>query len=123
MIETKWEVKKGNKSVKAFLIKDEDNNIIQNLASAVTIKWQVKKNEKDAVALIEKTKGSGIEVDQPSTGYLRITVLSTDSAGLDVKKYYQGLEIDWGSGSTYEVYLYIDGRLTETFEITQDIVR
>ena len=119
-----WIVKKGNKSVRDMEIIDKNGNAVTNLADATEIKFQIKKNKTDAVALVEKTKGAGIEVNIPSTGYLRITLLPTDTGGI-LKKgdYFMALQIKWSATDIYEVRIKIAGIVSENFRITQDIIQ
>lgn len=116
-----WRVKKGNTSIQDMLVKDRDGNIVTNLADASTIKFQVKESKEATTKKIEKTKGSGIDVDTPSTGYLRITLTPTETA-LDPKRYIMACEIDWGGDNKYEVRIYIDNHETDEFIVEQDAV-
>ncbi len=117
----KWIVKKGNTSVQDVLIQDKNGADVTNLADAVHIKFQVKDTKTAATPKIEKTKGDGISVNTPSTGYLRIWLTPTDT-DIDVKEYYMALEIKWSNTVLYEVILLADGQETDLFEIEQDIV-
>jgi len=118
-----WTVKKGNKSVRDILIKDKDGVTVINLASAEEIKFQIKKNKTDA-ALVAKTLISGIEVDTPSTGYLRITLLPADTGTtLDKGDYYMAIQIKWSATDIYEVKIEIDDVETENFRVVQDIIQ
>ena len=115
-----WKVKKGNYSVQEIQCLDKDGVALTNLASATEIKFQVKKT-KTSTAAIEKTVGSGIEVNQPSTGYIRVTLLITDTDLLP-DTYYMGLQITWAGGQVYECVLKISDVETDSFVIEQDIV-
>jgi len=116
---SEWIIKKGNTAVQDIPIKDEDGNLIQNLATVTEIKFQIKET-KTGAALVEKTAGSGIEVNTPSTGYLRLTLSASDTK-LTPKTYYMGLQIEWGA-EVREVILKVDNVETENIKIVQDIV-
>jgi len=116
---SEWIIKKGNTVVQDIPIKDEDGNLVSNLAAATEIKFQIKAL-KTGVALVEKTVGSGIEVNTPSTGYLRLTLSATDTDQTP-KIYYMGLQIRWGA-EVREVILKVGTTEVQNLEITQDIV-
>ena len=119
-----WIVKKGNKSVRDMLIKDKDGNTVTNLADAEEIKFQIKEARTDAVPKIEKTAGSGIEVNTPSSGYLRITLTPIDTGTtLSVSNYYMALQIKWSATDIYEVRITIDDIVAEYFEVVQDVIQ
>ena len=50
---------------------------------------------------IGKTKGDGIEVNVPSEGYLRITLLPADT-GIAVREYFMALQLKWSDDEVYE---------------------
>ena len=116
-----WLIKKGNTSVQDIPVYDKDSVLLTNLATTTEIKFQVKKNKTDTTALIEKTKGAGIEVNTPSAGYLRITLLPTDTA-ISVGDYFMALHLKWSSSEIYEVIIEIDDEKTDRFRIQQDII-
>lgn len=117
-----WIVKKGNTSVQVLEVRDKDDNVVTNLSSATSIKFQVKEEE-DETSLISKTAGSGIEVDTPTQGSLRITILPTDTASLrSTDRYMMACEIEWSSTEKYEVYLYISGKETDRFVVEEHII-
>lgn len=116
---SEWEVKKGNTAVQDISVKDKDGDLVSNLADADEIKFQIKLLETGS-ALVEKTVGSGIEVNTPSTGYLRLTLSATDT-NQTPKTYYMGLQITWGT-EVREVNLKVDSVETEKLKIVQDIV-
>lgn len=120
---SRWTVKKGNTSVQEILIQDKDGEKVPDLADATWIKFQVKETKTTDTVLIEKTMGDGIAVDDPSEGYLKITLEPADT-DLDPQLYVMGLEIKWTDTVTrlYEVTMVADGEETEVFEIEQDIV-
>ena len=119
-----WETKLGNTSIQDFLATDKNDATLTNLATATEIKFQIKKTKKATTALVEKTAGSGIEVDTPTTGYLRITLTPTDTGTtLSVGDYYMALRITESDGKVYETNLSIDSTKTEKLRIRQNIVR
>ena len=112
-------IKKGNTAVQDILIKDKAGDEVTTLAAATEIKFQIKAL-KTGAALVEKTDGAGIEVDTPSTGYLRVTLLSADTGQIP-KIYYMGLQITWGA-EVREVIIKVGDIETEELRIVQDIV-
>jgi len=116
-----WKCKQGNTSIQDILCKDKAGSTLSDLGSASTIKFQVKKEATDASALISKTVASGIDVDTPTTGYLRITLLPADTAQ-DPENYVMGLEIKYSASEIYETVMYIDDEETDKFIIEQDII-
>jgi hypothetical protein len=116
-------VKKGNTRVLEILCKDENGATITTLASAEEIEFHVKE-EKDSIATkIAKSLVSGIVINTPSTGYITITLLPTDTA-LPPKGYPMGLQIKWDSDNIYEAYeITIDGVIVNTLKIVQDTVQ
>ena len=121
-----WLVKKGNTSIQDIPVyKKDEITLVDNLAIATEIKFQIKKDNTDAVALVEKTAvlGGGIEVDTPSAGYLRITLLPVDTGTtLSVGDYFMAVQITWSPTEIYEVNIKIDDIKTERFRIKQDII-
>jgi len=117
-----WIVKKGNTSVQDIPIYDKNGDLVTNLASVTAIKFQVKEGKEDTTPKISKTLGSGIEVNTPSSGYVRITLIPTDTA-IDVGDYYMALQITWSSTDEYETVLEIEGKETEGFRIKQDTIQ
>lgn len=117
-----WEILRGNSSTQEILIKDKDNAIVTNLDAAESITFKVKEKKTDTTAKITKTVGEGIEVDTPSEGYLRITILPSDTENLEPDLYFCGLEIKWSDVLIYEILLSFDGRPTEQFWVKQDTV-
>ena len=118
---SEWRVKKGNTSIQDILVKDRDDADVANLASATAIKFQVKPRRTNSV-IIEKTKGAGIEVDTPTTAYLRITLKPSDTANIP-KKYVMAIEITWSADVKYEARIYIDDNETYDFVIEQDTIQ
>ena len=118
-----WNTKLGNTSIQDFLATDKDDATLTNLGTATEIKFQIKKTKKATTALVEKTAGAGIEVDTPTTGYLRITLTPTDTGTtLSVGDYFMALRITESDGKVYETNLSIDNTKTEKLRIRQNIV-
>jgi len=118
-----WRVKRGNTSVQDVPIYDKDGvTLVQNLASATSIKFQVKEGKTDATPKIAKTETDGIEVDTPSTGYLRITLKPTDTA-ITIAEYYMALQVIWTADEVYEVNIEIDNEETDRFKVEQDVIQ
>ena len=118
---SEWRVKKGNTSIQDILVKDRDGNTVTNLAATTSIKFQVKPRKANSV-LIEKTKGAGIEVDTPTTGYLRITLKPSDTDN-NPKRYTMAIEAVWSADNKYETRIYIDDNETYDFVIEQDTIK
>lgn len=118
-----WIVKKGNTSQQDFEIQDKHGNAVTDLASAVSIKFQVKElGEEEGSPLISKTELDGIEVDTPTVGCLRITLLPSDTGIRVGERYVMGCEIEWGSDEKYEVYMYLNGKETNKFIVKEGVV-
>jgi len=119
-----WTVKKGNKSVRDFEIRDKEGVIVDNLGDATAIKFQIKKNKTDVVPLVEKDLILGIEVNKPDPGWLRITLLPNDTGVLlDKGDYFMAIQITWSPTDIYEVKIEIDEVESENFRIKQDIIQ
>jgi len=118
---SEWRVKRGNTSIQDILVKDRDGDTVTTLATATDIEFQVKEKKTNSFK-IEKTKGAGIQVDTPTTGYLRITLLPTDT-DIARKRYVMGLEITWSANVKYETRIYIDDNETDDFVIEQDTIQ
>lgn len=120
-----WTVIRGNTSQQEIPIKDKKGVLVTDLASATEIKFQVKEGRRNQESpLISKSKGDGIEVDQPSPGYLRITLVPSDSAGIrPSERYVMALQIKWVEDvESYETRLRINGELTDKFVVKAGII-
>lgn len=119
-----WIVIRGNTSQQEIPIKDKKGVLVPDLASAIAIKFQVKEERKESVsALISKDLVDGIEVDQPSEGYLRITLAPSDSQGIrPSERYVMALQIEWAGDDKYEVKLKINGKKTDKFIVEAGII-
>lgn len=73
------------------------------------------KTDPDLAAVISKTLASGIVVNSPSTGYIRVPLTSLDTS-VAVGSYFIGLQIEF-PGNIQEVVL-SDGVLT----VVQDVI-
>lgn len=121
----RWEVKKGNTSVQNILVKDKNDNIVTTLNIATEIKFVIKKTKTAVAALVEKTAVAlgGIVIDDPTTGYLKITLTPTDTGvTLSVGDYFMAIQITWSPTEVWEVNMEIDDVKTDRFRIKQDIV-
>ena len=114
-----WDVKKGNTVVQDISVKDKDGVLVSNLAAASNIKFQIKVL-KTGAALVEKSVGSGIEINTPSSGYLRLTLSAKDTNQIP-DNYYIGLQITWGA-EVREVILKVNSTEIYTVRIIQDVV-
>ena len=118
-----WKIKKGNTSVQDIPIYDKAGALLDNLADATYIKFQIKENKEDALPKISKTVGSGIEVNTPSAGHLRITLTPTDTNALAIANYFIAIEIKWSSVEIYEIILEMDGQESDMLSIKQDTIQ
>ncbi len=119
------ELKRGNAYDIEFLVKDKDGNPVQDLADTQEIIFMLKRDisDPDEEAVVEKRKTLGhIEVNQPDIGYLRVRLLADDT-DQEPGLYYVGLQLDYGNGKVYEVDLFKDGQIIETFKIKPDVIR
>lgn len=119
---SKWLVKKGNTSVQDIPIYKKDGvTLVDNLVDATNIDFQIKET-KTGIAKIAKTKDSGITINTPLTGWLRITLIPTDT-DLIAKHYIMAIQIIWSDTEKYEIKIYIDNQETDDFVIEQDIIQ
>ena len=112
------EIKKGNTATLEFKLVDNSNQLLTNLASTTEIFFMVKvaKTDSDIDAVIIKKKTLGeIIVDDPSAGFVKVSLTATDT-DITVKTYYMGLQLEFGA-----VINEIDTE--DEFVITQDIIR
>lgn len=117
---SKWRVKQGNTSIQVIEVKDKDDALVTDMASCSDIKFQIKERKSNSI-MIEKTKGDGIAFDDPSTGYLTITLLPTDT-DIDDKKYVMAIELIWSATLRYEARLYIGNKETYEFIVEKQII-
>ncbi|MBA7659174.1 hypothetical protein ES703_67147 [subsurface metagenome] len=118
-----WIVKTGNTSQQDFEIQDKNGKAVIDLASAVFIKFQVKrKGEEKGSPIISKVLGDGIEVDTPTLGCLRITLLPSDTSIRPGERYIMGCEINWGSDENYEVFMFLNGKETNQFVVVESVI-
>ncbi len=116
-----WRVKQNNTSSQVIEVKDKDDALVTDMGSCSSITFQVKERRSNSV-VITRTIGAGsIVVDSPSTGYLTVTLLPTDT-NIDPKKYVMALELVWSATLRYEARLYIDGNETYDFIIEKQTI-
>ena len=120
MSDKSWKVKQGNTSIQDFLCYDRDGVALTTLAATTAIVFEVK-TDKDKAAIIQKSKGAGCEVNNPSTGYVRVTLVPTDTE-IAIGDYFMGLQLTWGADLVYDLVLKIDNVESELFQITKDVV-
>lgn len=121
---TAWRIIQGNTYKQEIPIEDEKGVLVTDLASADTIKFQVKeKKEESESPLISKSKDSGIEVNQPEVGYLRITLVPSDTQDVrPSERYFMAVQVKWSEAKIYEYKLKIDGELTDKFTVRAGII-
>lgn len=118
------ELKKNNSVILSIKVKDSENNLIENLFEATNIYFTLKENKTDidSASLVYKTLGSGIEVNNPTTGYIKVD-LGTTNTNLNPGTYYIGLQVEYDN-SIQEVILKENLFTTiDTVDIVQDTVR
>jgi hypothetical protein len=114
-------IKRGNTANIEIQCVDRNDQIIDNLAATSEIHYQVKKRKKQVATDIAKTKGAGIAINTPTTGWVTVTLDPADSAGLEIGMYYQALQLEY-AGDEYEVRIFIEGVETDRLEIQQDLI-
>ena len=115
-----WRIKRGNSSIQEIPIYNIGGDLIADLDDISTATFVIKE-KRDGIALVTKTKDAGIEIDEPSPGYVKITLDPADTK-LAYRKYFMALELLWSSGKKYEVIFKIDGQETEMMEILPEII-
>jgi len=120
-----WLINRGNTSVQDIPIYKKDGiTLVDNLAGASEIKFQIKKKKDDVTPKVEKTKDSGIVINTPLTGWVRITLKPADTGtALTVGDYFMALQIKWSAEEIYEVIIEIEGEKTDSLRISQDIIQ
>ena len=114
-------IKRGNTANLEIKCLDRNGSLITDLSLTSEIKYQVKKREKQTVPDIAKTKGGGITIDTPSTGWITVALDTTDT-DLEIGKYYQAVQLEYAGGEKYEARLFVEDVETERLEIVQDII-
>lgn len=116
-------VKKGNRLRFDVKATDENGDVLTNLTSATAIQFDVKYAKDTTATLITKTLGGAdLEIDTPTTGYIRITLSPTDTSQ-SVSSYDMGLEIQFGVDNVQEIVMMENYSETELFEVIQDTVQ
>ena len=116
-------IKKENTAELTILCKDKNGVVLTTLAALTEAIFQVR-DIKTGVVIIDKRLSvpGELDIDVPSAGYVTIYLLPADT-NVTPKRYYFALELQWGSNDIYELNLLVDGRESDLFEITQDVVR
>lgn len=120
------ELIKGNYSKLVFgPIRDASKAIITNLPSAIAVRYAIKHNptDLDADAEVMKTLSVGITVDDPIQGCISVIILPADTEDLEEKLYYHGLQIEYSATNVQEIRMKEHGKVINTFDLIQDIVR
>jgi hypothetical protein len=117
-------LKKGNAITLKILTKDDDGNLITNLADATAISFMLKRNNTDsnASAMVNKDLDDGITVDDPSSGYIRIALTSVDT-GIDIGTYKMGLQITYSATNIQEINIIEGNKTIDRLQIVQDVIR
>lgn len=117
---SEWKIKRGNTSIQEIACYDKNDVLLTNLAAATSIRFHVKET-KTGSPLIEKTKGDGLAVNTPTQGYIRVTILPTET-DIEPATYYMALEIIYSVTEKYECILKINNVETMDFVIEQDVI-
>jgi len=122
-MQVKFRLKKGNYKTYIISVKDGDGNPITNLTSASDVLFMVKinKTDTDIEAIINKSISSGITVNDPEIGDIKVPLSDTDT-DVDPQDYFVALEIQWTT-NVQEIDLKISSQVTDILEIFQDIIR
>jgi len=117
-------LKLGNTVTLQFPVKDSTGNLIINLNTAVAVKFLIKINptDTDLEAIISKTLGSGITVDDPSLGYIKVEIESNDFLNVSAGDYYFGLQVEFPSSKIYELDVIDNDCPSNLVSIVQDVV-
>lgn len=105
-------------------LQDQTGAIFDDLASAENIIFVLKQNATDTNenAAVSADKNSGITIDSPSTGYIKV-VLDSDIMDLDPGKYYIAVQVNMSATRKEEIKLYENGRRCTTVNVVQDVIR
>jgi hypothetical protein len=117
---------KGNyNSIVIGPLRDSDNVIIANLATAIDVRFAIKidPEDSDLDAKVMKALLSGVTVDDPTTGCITVQILPADTDDLDAGMYYFGCQVEYSSTNIQELLLKESGKVINTFNLTQDVVR
>lgn len=116
-----WKIKRGNTSIQEIPINNKKGELIEDLDD-IKVATFVIKEKRDGPALVTKTKDDGIQIDEPSKGYIKITLTPADT-DLPAKKYYMALELKWSDALKYETIFKIDGQESDRLEIIPELIR
>lgn len=108
------QLKKGNAVTIGILVKDSGGAIVGNLSTATDVVFVMKinKTDKDEDAVVKKDLATGITVDDPSLGYIKIPLTSTDM-DITAKNYFLAVQIIYSATNKIEINI----RDTELSEI------
>lgn len=115
-----WKIKRGNSSIQEIPVYNKKRKLITDLDDVETAIFVIKE-KRDGPALVTKSKDNGIEIDEPSPGYVKITLDPADT-NLHPKKYFMALELIWSNGKKHEVNFKIDGQESDMMEILPQII-
>lgn len=118
-------IKKGNYIIFQIGIKDQDDQYITDLNTAIEIRYMIKENKTDANedALVSKTMTDGdILINTPDTGFVSITLVSGDTEGIVAGVKYHSVQIEYSDDNIKEIWLNSDNG-TDRIDIYQDVIR
>jgi len=119
-------LKIGNSIDLLFTAQDKNGAVILNLSAATAIKFMVKVNETDTdlTAKISKDLISGIVVDMPVTGNIKVSLSTTDTT-IPAGIYFVALQIVWGARVQEVTIKETVNEITtiNTVDFVQDIIR
>lgn len=99
----------GNPLHLVISLTNEDDEPLENLATAVSIKFQIKKNIWDITPVVSLTVGHGITVDTPLEGDVTIAA-SSAVMSLPEGYYYPELQVEQTAGEDFEMEPYLSYR-------------
>ena len=115
----------GNKYVIDLPVKDANRDLVTDLATADAVLFQIKEEASDADvdALVSLSVGSGIAVDTPSTGYIRITIDSDDTTGNTAGVKYWACEVQYPGGNNQEIFIKENKIIINQVTFEEDVIR
>lgn len=117
------QIKRGNSATLQFEVRDQDDVLVSDLATAIAVKFMLKKfaTDTDLEAIVSKSLGDGVTVDDPSTGFISVALTSTDT-DIDARKYYFALQVEYSATNKIEINIKEADCEINTIDVTQDII-
>lgn len=114
-------IKRGNDQDLIFTVVDQNNVLRQDLSLVTAAHFVLKRQKTDANinAVVSKSLGSGIAVNDPGKGQIKVSLSSADMQ-IEAREYYCALQIVL-SAKTYELNLIDNELVIDKICVTQDI--